>query len=304
MHQRPIRRAADAVAPAHTTRAGGPGNTHTAATRGRSEGWGEAPDAASELAQVDTPAADSATTPGTTPANGAAPAAAAPTLSIENQQADAATRGNTARQRVGIGEVSWITPSADGGTWSSTGGTGQVESDGVYTWTAPQTAGAFTVTYTVGTTAVPMALTVVAPATVTGTKTGDLAPAGGVHGAGMTLDLIFGPTDVSFANLGWKEEQGAIRATGIFEGRALPIVHNPAWSVIGARNDIADRAIHENFPRPWGPGLMSYDVEQWVRVGSGAATRVATVVQEHEMFDTHGASQTRKAGASSTRRTP
>lgn len=230
-------------------------------------------------------------------------AASGVTLSLENEFPDAATQKNKARSKVGIGETTWISASAPGGKWSSTGGTGK-DDKGDYKWTSAK-AGTFTITYTLDGKSTTQTMEVVAPDSIKGENRQDLSYSGGVHGAGMTLDLITGPTDVSFTNLGWKEEQGAIKADGVFSGRIPPINHNPKWSKMGAKNDIQDRAEHKEFPKPWEKGTVTYEIKELYSVGaSGAGTEYKTVEQVHEMTGPDGTATTSKAGQKTDPRTP
>jgi hypothetical protein len=289
---------AAAKAPERVARAGGgPGNAWTAARSGESQGWGEDGDALSELGSV-----DEAPAPQADAVEGADALAGVPTLAIQNSQADPG--GKTARTKVGVGEINWITPSVAGGTWSATGGKGTVDED-AWKWVAPEKPGNVSVTYTVGKASAVMVLTVVAPTTVTGTKTSEMSFGAGEHGSGMTLDLVFGPTDVSFANLGWLEKQGAITGTDIFKGRELGIKHNEKWSLMGGNNEIKDTAESHGFPKPWGAGTCTFDIDEYYRVGSGGTEiKIATVQQVHTMAGSDGSATTSKAGATSASRKP
>lgn len=121
----------------------------------------------------------------------------------------------------------------------------------------------------------------------------------------MLLELAFGPTDVSFANLGWLEKQGPITGKGIFEGRELGIRHNAEWSLMGGKNEIHDTAENNGFPKPWNVGTCTFDIDEFYRVGkAGAATKIDTIKQVHEMYGTDGSATTSKAGETSDKRTP
>lgn len=225
-------------------------------------------------------------------------------LTVQNEFEDPSGK-KTDRTTVGVGEISWISASVAGGTWSSSGGTGTLD-QGDYKWTAPGTAGAVTITYTLNDKATTLTMNVVAPSgTVTGQKTGELDPGAGVVGAGMTLDLVMSPLTVSFTNLGWIEEQGAISGTGSMSAAQPTIRHNTNWSKMGTNgnNEIADQAMLTWSEKA--PGTATYEIKQKYRAGaSGTPTEYATLKQELEIFDAAGEAQVRKAGASSAKRKP
>jgi len=229
---------------------------------------------------------------------------AAVTLSVQNEFEDPSGQKKD-RTTVGVGENNWISASVEGGSWSSSGGTGALD-QGDYKWTAPGAAGAITITYTLNNKATTLTMNVVAPTgTITGAKTGDIDPGAGKVGAGMTLDLAMNPQTVSFTNLGWKEEQGTISGSGSMAATQPAITHNPSWSKMGTngKNEIADRAVFTWSQKAAGKAI--YAIKQKYRVGtSGTPTEYATLNQEFEVLDAEGSAVARKAGATSNPRKP
>jgi len=262
-------------------------------------------------AQAETPSAGRAQTNDLHPEEGAGKPPAAPlddaaavTLTVQNEFEDPLGK-KTDRTTVGVGENNWISASAPGGTWTSSGGTGKLD-QGDYKWTAPGAAASVTVTYTLNSKATTLTINVVAPTgTITGKKTGEVAIAGGKVGSGMKLDLSMNPLTVSFSNLGWLEEQGAISGTGSMQNAQPTIAHNPAWLKMGTNgnNEIADQA-DMNWSQKV-PGTATYEIKEKYRVGTGGSpTQYAVLNQEFEIFDTEGTAQVRKAGESSNKRKP
>jgi hypothetical protein len=234
---------------------------------------------------------------------GDAESAAKPTVEVENEIPDPAEK-NKARTTVGVGEKAWFVPSLEGGNWSASGGKGKTDDRG-YEWVAPDIASTCTITYTLNDQSVTVKMTVVAPADIRGIKTGEyLEYKAGAEGSGMTLDLVTEPETVSFVNLGWHEEQGAISGTGVFAKKQPTIKHNPGWTLMEGKNDIPDKAEIGGKEKPWSPGVATYHIKEMYRVGQGAGKVYKVLVQEHEILDDEGTSVTRKAGQSSAPRKP
>lgn len=282
---------------------GEPGNA--ALNQGMATGEGEAP--ADPVAPV----------PAGPPGGGAAPAATTLTIRIQNEY-DAG--GAADRSTVGIAEKSYLDCGDMSGTWTASGGVGAMAANGLYAWSAPMTAGTYTITYRQGTDVGTVAFTVLAPSGFSGdAPTADAIASG--QGAGMVLGVHMEPQTVAFNKLQWIEDVVPVsNKTGYFDGHG----HNPTghgvaqgagrWLTMGNNNSTTDHASFAGWPGPWrdtsaaaawSGGSYTWAISTKYRLGgSGSPVNFVTNDQVMTIDDgATGASTVSKFGQS-TSRTP
>lgn len=216
-----------------------------------------------------------------------------------------------ARLTIGVAEEISI-DSTETATWTVSGGGTVAPASGPSTlFTAPDTAGAVTVTATyAGGGHCDITYTVLAPTGVTMTKVSEVAYPAGAQGAGMFTDVFFTPNNVSFYNLEILEIPGpASNVTGYFTNyTANQLRHTPSttWFGIGLDNKLTQQdqaAFAVSLPPPWYPGGWDWIIPwNYRRVGSGGAGYlISNVTQSFRITSTNGTSSVSKAGASVTR---
>ncbi|MBW2254893.1 MAG: hypothetical protein JRI25_09900, partial [Deltaproteobacteria bacterium] len=185
------------------------------------------------------------------------------------------------RTTLGVGEGCSFWANQDGGTWTSSGGTGEPGPDGEYLWTAPDDFASVTITYTLGDATATVQIVVLAPMYINslmiGANNDDQSP--GLAGAGMDLSLTMGPTNVSFYNVEWLEDPGPVTVKdGYFD--AVPdevLYHHPneEWLNMGDANDaLTDTAAYSGAPPPFSEGSFTWLVPNRFRVAGEGGGRL------------------------------
>jgi hypothetical protein len=238
------------------------------------------------------------------------PPAQGPTIAVTNGWANPA--GKNDRTTVGIGELSsFVVQDVEGGSWSSADGKGTTVNSVTFRWTA-SAAGTNKITYTTadGATST-VTMTTVVPAKLTGTKLSDLSFSAGTQGAGMTLDIIVNPTNVSFQALELMEDTcDASAITGYFTSHA-PGPHDAAagagtWNQVGPNNDVSDTADSSGWPAPWSKGSFTWAIPASWRL-KAATTSTAFSANNNQVVSIAGSDGTTtvtKLGAKTTPRKP
>jgi hypothetical protein len=179
-------------------------------------------------------------------------------------------------------------------------------------WRAPLTPGSAEVTAEVvdKSMAEKIAFTVVAPSSVSPKKEKEKSFASGEQGAGMVLDFVYGPGNVSFGGVEARERSGpASDVKGYYEHEGQPHFHSAtqAFFSIAENNQLAgetrDSASQFGMPKPWSNGSFHWDIPNEYRADETEAPKpIATVKQEFVLLDDTGTTTITKGGASVTRK--
>ena len=213
------------------------------------------------------------------------------------------------RTTVGVGEQVRFKGNV-AGTWAADAGTPAVGASARrFVWTAPDRAATATIKLTAGGRSVTKAMTVIEPATVTGTKVGsDMTFPAGQQGAGMRLRFTYGPLNVSFGNTEVKEVSGpASNITGYYTAlTAAELRHDSGDTFYPIGTDNKDTAVDSAFfsgeAQPWTDGTYDWVIPFHFKTKSegGDGKRFTTVTQAFRLEGPPhaGRSSVLKAGVS------
>ena len=181
-----------------------------------------------------------------------------------------------------------------------------------FTWRAPYTAGAAEVTADAvdKSSSEKVGFTVVEPSSLTAKKEKDKAFPAGEQGAGMVLQFLYGPMNVSFGGVEARERSGpASDIDGYYKHEGMPHKHDatPTFATIAANNQLSgetrDSASQTGMPPPWEKGSFHWEIPNEFRADEEATPKTFTIVkQEFVMADESGTTTVTKAGASVTRK--
>ena len=262
---------ADPASPDTTQQAADPAQSSAAPSSAAPSTSSPATDPSSANSSQQDPAAPTNASSG----GGSATGTTAPTITSQTVLSAPDGTANT-RKTVGSGERVTFTGSASGSWSASSGSPGTSTTNGTtFSWQAPEAAGSSTITLTAGGQSANTTMTVVAPSGINGTKASDDSIASGTQGAGMRIDMVFTPLNVSFGYLQFLEQPGpATNITGYFTSySASSLYHNPnpSWLNISASNGgIQDHAAFSGYPSPWTAGGWEWVIPNKYRLqGSG-----------------------------------
>jgi hypothetical protein len=165
-----------------------------------------------------------------------------------------------------------------------------------------------TITYTLEGATATMQVAVLAPMFMSSTLIGanNDNQVTGKAGAGMDVNLTFGPTNVSFYNVEWLEEPHPVSAkSGYFNqipDQALYHTPNANWLNMGNANDACnDTAAYFGAPPPFSEGSFTWVVPNKFRVGGSGGGRVFFPSVQHMTMDANGTASVSKFNDSMTR---
>jgi hypothetical protein len=231
----------------------------------------------------------------------------------------ALTDTNRARLNVGVGEQVDLSGMPGNTVWSVSGGGLSATNGGAVTFTATSNAPAggapATVTAQVNNdAAVTLNFNVFPPGApdivdVTSLKTYDIGSAG----AGMNLQIYYGPLNVSFYRVSLLEVgenasniQGYFANTNLWTTNpAVALKHNPnSWTPLDQNNSLGDQAFSQlgGFPQPWSVGQFTWVIPNEWEIGNGPTNSLPGCSQTFTI-DSSGTVTISKLGRTVTRST-
>ncbi len=240
---------------------------------------------------------------------------AAGSLTINSVATAGASAGGAGADRsvVGIGEeVTFTGAGGESGTWTADGGTPTAASGNKFVWSAPGTAGNFTIKFTVGDKSATKAMSSILPTSVKFTKTNDWGPdADWMMGAGMDLDMELQPLTVSFTKATIREQPGgASNVSGYFAAGKGDISHHPTADPTLIRNNnkagsydeahLAD-ASGDLWPRPLSVGSMTWSIPYLFTAAGAVDQPFSIVTQTMSIVDSKGTVTVSKSDQSTSR---
>ncbi len=240
---------------------------------------------------------------------------AAGALTINSVATAGASAGGAGADRtvVGIGEeVTFSSAGGESGTWTVDGGTPATASGDKLVWSAPATAGNFTIKLTVGDKTATKAMSSILPTSVKFAKTNDWGPdADWMMGAGMDLDMELQPLTVSFTKISIREQPGgASNLSGYFTGSVGDISHHPTDGATLIRNNnkagsydeahLSD-ATGDLWPRPLSVGSMTWSIPYLFTAAGAVDQPFSLVTQTMSIVDSKGTVTVSKSDQSTSR---